>query len=256
MAARAPKGRSRPRRFASYLLRGAAVFSIAIFIAFIGLASYLLLTYKSYADTLVPPTELVVNRPSSGAKILDRNGKLLYQYVDDVDGLRQPVKLSDVSPAFLAASIATEDANYFSNPGINIKGLVRAAVENFNVKGNEPGLLHGTGGSSITQQLVKNLYVPPADRQKRSVSRKIQEIVYSIELTKRYDKSQILEWYVNQISYGGIYSGAEAASQGYFGKPAKDIPFSSNNPFSRSKRLTSSSLMLPPSWRSWSAAMR
>jgi len=223
MAARAPKRQSRPKRIVSYILRGAAIGCIGLFIALIGLATYALLTYKSYADTLVPPTELIVNRPSTGATILDRNGKLLYRYVDDVDGLRQPVKLTDVSPTLLAASIATEDANYFSNPGINIKGLVRAAVENFNVKGNESGLLRGTGGSSITQQLVKNLYVPLADRQKRSVSRKIQEVVYSIELTKRYDKSQILEWYVNQISYGGIYSGVEAASEGYFGKPAKDM---------------------------------
>src|SRR6266496_740912 len=179
MAARAPKGRSRLKRNASYLVRGTAIFCIVVFIAFIGLATYVLLTYKAYANSLVPPTDLVVNRPSSGARIFDRNGKLLYQYVDDVDGLRRPVNLAEVSPAFLAASIATEDANYFSNPGINIKGLVRAAVENFNVKGNESGLLRGTGGSSITQQLVKNLYVPLADRQKRSVSRKIQEVVYS-----------------------------------------------------------------------------
>src|ERR1043166_4179576 len=183
MAARAPKKQTRLRQITVYLVRGAAIGCIAIFIAFIGLATYALLTYRSYADSLVPPTELVVNRPSTGATILDRHGQLLYRYGDDVDGLRQPVKLTDVSPAFLAASIATEDANYFSNPGINIKGLVRAAVENFNIKGNETGLLHGTGGSSITQQLVKNLYVPPADRQKRSVSRKIQEVVYSIELT-------------------------------------------------------------------------
>ncbi len=51
----------------------------------------------------------------------------------------------------------------------------------------------------------------------------MREIVYAIELTKRYEKEQILEWYVNQISYGGIYTGVEAASQGYFGKPAKDL---------------------------------
>src|SRR5262249_11566823 len=173
--------------------------------------------------TLVPPTELVINRPSSGAKILDRNGKLLYQYVDDVDGLRQPVQLTDVSPAFLAATIATEGANFFANPGVNMKGLVRACLENLAVFNKEGPLLQGSGGSSITQQLVKNVYVRSSDRQKRSLTRKIQEVVYSLELSKRYDKRQILEWYVNQISYGGIYSGVEAASEGYFGKPARDL---------------------------------
>src|SRR5262249_50225326 len=76
---------------------------------------------------------------------------------------------------------------------------------------------------SITQQLVKNVYIPEEQRDERSVSRKLRELVYATELTKHYEKSQILEWYVNQISYGGIYSGVEAASEGYFGKPAKDL---------------------------------
>src|SRR5207248_9122071 len=147
-------------------------------------------TYKAYAETVVPPDQLLVNRPSSGAKILDRNGKLLYQYVDDIEGLRKPVALSDVSPAFVAATIATEDENFFSNPGVNMKGLVRAGLENFNILDKQSRLLQGTGGSSITQQLVKNVYVPLQDRDKRSLTRKLQEVVYSIELTKRYDKDQ------------------------------------------------------------------
>jgi membrane peptidoglycan carboxypeptidase len=178
--------------------------------------------YSSYANDLVPPDEYFVNHPSAGAKIYDRNGKLLYQFLDDREGLRYPVDLKDVSPAFLAATIATEDYNFFDNPGVNHTGLVRAAVENLNPF-NDDDLLEGTGGSSITQQLVKNVYITAEDRSKRSLERKFREVVYAIELTKRYSKDQILEWYVNQISYGGIYSGVEAASQGYFGKPAKEL---------------------------------
>jgi membrane peptidoglycan carboxypeptidase len=197
-----------------------------IFVTVLGFAAVFALAlaaYDSYAKTLVPPDQLSINRPSAGAKILDRNGKLLYQYVDDTDGMRKPVKLDEVSPAFLAATIATEDRNFFDNPGVNPRGLVRATWENFNPMNDESGLLKGTGGSSITQQLVKNVYIPQNKRFLRSIDRKAREIVYAVELTKRYDKSQILEWYVNQISYGSIYTGVEAASEGYFGKPAKDL---------------------------------
>lgn len=181
-----------------------------------------IVVYKSYAKELVPAELLTINEPSAGARILDRNGKLLYEYVDNKAGVRTPVTLTDVNPAFLAATIATEDSTFYTNPGVNPKGLVRAAWENFNPF-EDQGILQGTGGSSITQQLVKNVYIPESERDERSISRKVRELVYAAELTKQYEKSQILEWYVNQISYGGIYSGVEAASQGYFGKSARDL---------------------------------
>src|SRR5207249_2236260 len=84
-------------------------------------------------------------------------------------------------------------------------------------------LLGGTGGSSITQQLAKNLYIPVEDRTKRSLDRKVREAAIAVELTQRFSKQQILEWYLGSISYGGIYVGIEAASEGYFNKPAKDL---------------------------------
>jgi len=71
--------------------------------------------YSSYARGLQPPDKLLINTPSYGAKILDRNGKLLYEYVDDRSGLRRPIKLEDISPAFLAATIATEDDSFMTN---------------------------------------------------------------------------------------------------------------------------------------------
>ena len=121
------------------------------------------------------------------------------------------------------ATIATEDDNFFTNPGVNIRGLARAAWENFSPFSDTPGVLGGSGGSSITQQLVKNVYIDEEERLKRSVDRKIKETVYAIELTQRYEKERILEWYINQISYGGVYNGVEAASKGYFDKPASDL---------------------------------
>lgn len=194
---------------------------LAIFVAGTGvtaLAGFIL--YRVYAADM-PPVEEVLSQQAGGAKIYDRNGRLLYEYVDDLAGLRRPVPLSEVSPYLRDATIATEDSSFYSNPGVNIKGLLRAAYENF-LPGNLD-FLQGTGGSSITQQLVKNIYIPEAERQKRSIGRKLKETVYAIELTQRYSKDQILEWYLNQISYGGIYNGVEAAAQGYFGKKASNL---------------------------------
>src|SRR5689334_22200265 len=196
-----------------------AIGFIAVMIA--GLSA--LFVYNDYADSLVAPDELAINQPSYGAKIYDRNMKLLYEYVDDRSGLRRPVKLEDVAPAFLASTISTEDKSFFTNPGINVRGLGRAIWVNVSPLSDTAGVFTGSGGSSITQQLVKNVYIPEEDRQKRDPNRKVKEIIYALELTQRYPKERILDWYVNQISYGGVYNGVEAASEGYFGKPANEL---------------------------------
>ncbi len=177
--------------------------------------------YNSYARDFLPPDEVLAKQSSGGAKIYDRNGRLLYEIVDDLSGLRRPVPLSEVSPWLIDATIATEDADFYTNPGVNVRGLIRAAYENFFP--GQLGFLQGTGGSSITQQLVKNVYIPEVERTERSVDRKIKETVYALELTDRYSKDQILEWYLNQIPYGGLYYGVEAASQGYFGKAVGEL---------------------------------
>ena len=210
------KGGGAPTWLKAVLVIGAFGF-VALFVVAIATV----VVYRNYADDLVAPDELAINEPSQGARILDRNGILLYEYVDDRAGLRRLVGLEDVSDAFLAATIATEDDNFFTNPGVNVRGLARAAWENSPFSGTE--IFSGSGGSSITQQLVKNVYIEEEERQKRSISRKIKETVFAIELTQRYDKDRILEWYVNQISYGGVYNGVEAAAQGYFGKSAAEL---------------------------------
>ncbi len=212
------RGRSFP-----FWLKGLIALGVLGFAGLLTAFAVGVVAYRSYAADLVAPDELAINEPSYGAKIFDRNGLLLYEYVDDRSGLRRPVKLDQISDAFLAATIATEDDSFFTNPGVNIKGLARAAWENLSPLSGTPGVLGGSGGSSITQQLVKNVYIEAEERQKRSIDRKIKETVYAIELTQRYEKERILEWYVNQISYGGVYNGVEAASQGYFSKPASDL---------------------------------
>ena len=177
--------------------------------------------YRSYANGLKPPDQVISQQPSGGAQIFDRNGKLLYEYVDDRSGLRSPVKIEDISPWMIAATISTEDASFWSNPGVNTRGLIRAGLETLHLRSADAA--SSTGGSSITQQLVKNVYIPLEERSQRSYKRKLKETIYALELSNRYSKNQILEWYLNQISYGGLYNGVEAASMGYFGVHAKDL---------------------------------
>ncbi|MER3421649.1 MAG: penicillin-binding protein, partial [Chloroflexota bacterium] len=178
--------------------------------------------YSHIIAALPPNPEVTFTGLNMGpAKIYDRHGKLLYEFEDETEGLRNPVKLHDISPYLIEATIATEDASFYSNPGVNVRGLVRAGIENFITA--DSGLFQGSGGSSITQQLVKNVFIPPEERYERSVARKLKETVFSLELTRRYSKNQILEWYLNQIYYGNRATGVGAAARRYFGTTAKDL---------------------------------
>jgi membrane peptidoglycan carboxypeptidase len=177
--------------------------------------------YHEIADTVVPPAELIAALPSGGARVYDRNGELLYEFVDEFTGLRRPVPIEDISEFLILATVSVEDPSFYENNGLNTRGLTRAALENLTPYGGD--FLEGSGGSSITQQLAKNVYIPLEERAERSVDRKIRETVIALELTKTYEKDQILSWYLNSISFGGIYTGVEAASQGYFDKAASEL---------------------------------
>ncbi len=157
-----------------------------------------------------------LGEPISGARIYDRNGTLLYEFIDNEDGQRYPVNIEDISPNMLAATIATEDQSFYSNPGVNPRGILRAAWENIGpfLKNEKDEALEGSGGSSITQQLVKNIFIAPEERSTRSLDRKVTEAALALELTQNNDKDKIIGWYLNEISYGGIYWGVEAAARG------------------------------------------
>ncbi len=189
--------------------------------------------YNSYADDYVPIEEKLLQVSNVATQIYDRGGPqagvLLGQLSNPNAQLLDPVPLSEISPWLVEATVSTEDNSFWEHPGVNLKGLVRAAYENYVL--DEFG--SGTGGSSITQQLIKNVYIcpsisagddeTPCVTAERTLDRKLREIAYAIELEKDYSKEQILTWYLNQISYADRYIGAEAAAQGYFRKPAKDL---------------------------------
>ena len=177
--------------------------------------------YRSYANGMVPPDQLIAQMDWQSSSFYDRNGQFLYRGADPIGGLYRPIPLSEVSPYLIAATIATEDASFYENPGVNFRGLARAFLENFTPFG--PGFLAGSGGSSITQQLVKNLYISEEERFERRIDRKVKEVVLALELKRHYSDDQILEWYLNQVFYGNNAYGVEAAAQNYFRKSAKDL---------------------------------
>ena len=203
------------------------ILTLALFatvLGLVGVAVFSFVMYKTYADDLKPPEQAIAEASIGTSLAYDRAGQaLLYEYVDPYGGLRDPKPLAEISPYLIAATIATEDSSFYDNPGVNFRGLARAGVENLTPFG--PGFLEGTGGSSITQQLVKNVYIQ-RDAQglaPRTVERKIKETVIALELKRRFDDNQILEWYLNQIYYGNFAFGAEAAAKRFFGKSAKDL---------------------------------
>jgi membrane peptidoglycan carboxypeptidase len=177
--------------------------------------------YRGYTEELPEDPFAVFAKQSLGpAQIFDRHGTLLYEFEDENEGLRNPVPLRDISQWAIKATIATEDNSYYDNVGINVRGLARAAYENVT---DDDGLFQGSGGSSITQQLVKNVFIPEDQRYQRTADRKAKEAALAVELTRRYSKDQILEWYLNTIQYGNRTSGIEAAARRYFGVHSAEL---------------------------------
>ncbi len=170
-----------------------------------------------FADLPSPDNlERYTSAPSS--KVYDRHGRLLFEIPPAYAGNYTPVPLSEIPLALRQATIAAEDRNYYEHPGVDVKGVLRAVWWTV-FKGQETS----PGGSTITQQLARNLLMTPEERQERSLRRKLREMVLAIEITQKYSKDKILELYLNQIYYGNLAYGVEAAAQTYFGKHVRDL---------------------------------
>jgi membrane peptidoglycan carboxypeptidase len=175
--------------------------------------------YASIAVGFTAPSQIILG--AKGIEILDRNGELIFTFGDE-PGSSRIVPLGEVSPHLINATIAAEDANFWNNPGVNVKGLARAAYENLAFWENG-GFFKGSGGSSLSQQLAKNLYIKPEDRAKRSPVRKLKETIIAFELNRRYSKEEILQWYLSNVFYGNGAYGVESASYRYFNKPPAEL---------------------------------
>jgi len=182
---------------------------------FVAAASFGVYQYYAVARTL-PSVEDLQSRAAQfeTTHILDREGNLLYEILDPQAGRRTHVPLSEISPYLVAAVIATEDSQFYTHPGFDPLALARAISQNL-----EAGEI-ASGASTITQQVARNLLLSPEERSQQTALRKIREIMLAAEITRRYTKDQILELYLNQMYFGNIAYGVEAAAETYFNTSA------------------------------------
>jgi len=165
-----------------------------------------------YSRHLPDPNAWQDRQVIQSTKIYDREGKnLLYEIHGEEK--RTVVPFSEIPQIVKNATVVAEDAEFYNHSGINIRGILRAILAD--IKGG--GVIEG--GSSITQQLIKNAYLSP----ERTLGRKIKELILSIALERRYSKDEILNFYLNQIPYGSNSYGIESAAQTYFNKPAEEL---------------------------------
>ncbi|OGH44334.1 MAG: hypothetical protein A3I49_01780 [Candidatus Levybacteria bacterium RIFCSPLOWO2_02_FULL_37_11] len=182
--------------------------------AFFGLIGAVLLTaflFIWYSRDLPQPGKLAEAALGNSTRIYDRKGKILYSV--DQDEVKNYVKLKDVPKIVKEATIATEDKDFYKNQGFSLTGVIRGLLI-------DPILRRRiTGGSTITQQLIKNVLLT----SERTIPRKIKELILAVQVDKIYSKDQILEMYLNNVPFGGTAIGIDAAAETYFGKSAKDL---------------------------------
>jgi len=170
-------------------------------------------TFSHYAATISSPAA-VLNNKKSGTTIVDRNGVVLYNgYGAQANKV---IALSEVPQSLKNATLAAEDPNFYDHPGFSWQSTARAAWVDVTKGGTVEG------GSTLTQQLVKNAILT----SHKTFERKFQELVLSVELENRYSKDEILGMYLNEVYYGQGSNGVEAAAQSYFRKPAHELTLS------------------------------
>ncbi len=164
-----------------------------------------------YGKDLPNPYRLNDRSVTQSTKIVDRNGQLLYQIHGEEN--RTLVKFEDIPNAVKQATVALEDKDFYRHSGFNFKGIARAFLYD---------IFHRQvkqGGSTITQQFVKNAVLT----NEKSLSRKIKEFIMSIEIEQIYSKNEILSMYLNEIPYGNNAYGIQQASKTYFDKDTKEL---------------------------------
>lgn len=194
------------------LLIVAAVVGITLFTASAAIG------YAAVARTLPSPRELSLRASTfETVRVYDRNGSLLYSQADPETGNRLYVSLDEIAPELINATIAIEDARFYENPGFDVVGIGRAV---FQAAGEGEFV---SGASTITQQLVRAVLLDEDERAERTFRRKVREIILAAEISRTYEKDEILELYLNEIYYGNLAYGAEAAAQTYFNKPSAEL---------------------------------
>ena len=199
------KRRSKRRRvkIVGALLTAGFIFFI---ISLIGTA----IAFGYFARDLPSPNKLTDRNPMQSTKIYDRKGRLLYNIYGDKN--RTLVTLDKIPKYLQDATVSIEDKNFYKHGGFDWLGLLRSVKEIIVDKQLQ-------GGSTLTQQLVKNALLS----NERTITRKIKEIILSVQIERRYSKDEILQIYLNEIPYGGTAWGVQAAANQYFGKDVSKL---------------------------------
>jgi len=179
------------------------------FVCLVGGILFTGLLFAWYAKDL-PRPDKVQRSEGLSTVILDRNGESLYDIFTGEN--RIPVKAEDLPQYLKDATVAVEDKEFYSHQGLSTMGILRALV-------NIVVFRHFQGGSTLTQQLVKNALLT----QERTLPRKIKEAILAIQIERKYSKDEILQMYLNEAPYGGTAVGVEAASEYYFNKKVKEL---------------------------------
>src|SRR3989344_1778014 len=172
--------------------------------------------FAFFAKDLPNPDNMQEMQIAQSTKIYDRTGKvILYEVYAEH---KRTILPEDQMPKHIKnATIVAEDDEFYKHHGIDLKGIARSVFKNVWARD-----LSGQGGSTITQQLIKNLYLSP----EKTLPRKIKEAILAIEIEFKYSKDEILSFYLNAVPYGSNAYGIEAASQQFFAKPAKELTIS------------------------------
>ncbi len=188
--------------------------ALALVVMFIFIYSFLLV---KVASDLPHPSQIESNFNPLTTQVYDRNGKLLYQFYEGRN--RKLIKLEDLPPHLVQATISMEDKNFYHHLGIDPTGMLRAFQNNLKNDGSLEG------GSTITQQLIKNTLLTPD----KTFTRKIKEVILAFWTERIYSKDEILQAYFNESPYGGPAWGVEAAAEMYFGKSAHNLTLSESS---------------------------
>ncbi len=177
------------------------------------LLSATLFLWISFSSLSLPQPDVIGEKILSGStQIYDRTGKILLYEL----GVRRFwVNYDEIPKKVILTTLAAEDTSFFYHNGVSIKGIIRALW--LNIKNRSVGY----GGSTITQQLARNLFLS----QDKNIVRKIKEAILAIELEKKYSKDEIITYYLNIINFGEGNYGIKAASDFYFGKNIKDLTY-------------------------------
>ena len=189
-------------------------------IVFAGVVSTATVIYVQFSGELDEGIALLNDAPNretfETTRIFDRNGELLWEIFGD--GRRTYVGLDQIPLYFQQATIAVEDDTFYQNEGADLPSLAAALLYNWRNPDSRP-----VGGSTITQQIVRHIAFDYEERTAVSYNRKAKEIILAWIMTREYSKDQILEMYLNEIYYGNLSYGVEAAAQAYFGKTVSNL---------------------------------